>query len=202
MSDFNEKELGQILLLWKQHMRGGRKIDRRTISSRTVQQWAVNNGLALWRCNHGRVFDGWGTPPYSCTYLSGDEPPVSSQHASRTAENPCRWRLCFRELGDPFQSRRYFRFTAERHLPVEILWHYVRKFIYHENGETRGYSINACHGWRDLNVYEEGSRWDPKNKHADCRWQALNRLAAAGYIILQTAGSIWQITVLDRRRDG
>lgn len=195
MKTWDEKELRQITYLWEQHMKCARKIDRRKVSSKDVQRWAVRYSLALWKCNHRRVYDDWGAPPWSHVYLDDE-----------TDEKPCRcyWTLRFRELDDSYQSH-YRRFHEEEHLPVEVLWHYVRQFIFHGDGETtRGWSIHKQKGWQALNIYTEGDRWDPDNKHLDVRLKVLERLERAGYFIFQRAGTIYQITLTDkgRERDG
>lgn len=192
MKTWNEKELKQIIYLWEQHTKYARKkIDRRKVSSKDVQQWAVRYGLALWRCNHGRVCDEHGSPPWSHTYLD---------HESNEKPRRCNWILRFRELGDPFQSY-YRRFREEAHLPPEVLWYYVRQFIFHDDGETtRGWSIHKQKGWLTLNIYCEGHRWDPENKHLNVRLKVLDRLALAGYFIFQRAGTIYQICLTDKGR--
>lgn len=189
MNDFSASELRQVTKLWDLNMSAGNKVDRRTISSRRVQRWAVDRALCLWECKrHGVVYDGWGIPPWSCVQI--DEP---------TARGPeCHWTLRFRLLKDPYQRGRR-SFSSERDLPVEVLWHYIKEFLCHD-GTTmpRGFSINLCKEWLRLNIYEMGSRYDPQDKHMSFRVTCLERLQQAGYIILQTAGSIWQITVLER----
>lgn len=181
--EMNRAEIAQVIHLTERHHALDSKIDRRVVRSKEVQRWAVNCGLAIWECQHGRLYDGWSIPPWSHVYLDDN----STETPAR-----CNWKLRFRRLADV--GTRYLQFNAEWDLPPEALWHFISQFLYFENGQTRGYSINKHPGWLTLDIYHEGHAWDKENRDLERRITALDRLVQAGYIIFQTAGSVWRIT--------
>jgi len=179
----NQSEITQVIHLTERHHALDDKIDRRIVRSAKVQCWAVDCGLAIWECQHGRLDDRWGPPPWSHAYLDDD----SDETPMR-----CDWKLRFRTLNDV--GTRYLRFNAEHDLPPEALWHFISQFLYFDNGDARGYSINKHRGWLMLDIHHEGHAWDKENRDLKRRLVVLDRLALAGYIVFQTAGSIWRIT--------
>lgn len=74
-------------------------------------------------------------------------------------------------------------------LPQEALWRLVKPLI----DERKGYSITSLKGWFKLNIYPA---INDMHTETDMRemMEILCELNKWGYIIFQSAGTIWQIT--------
>lgn len=90
-------------------------------------------------------------------------------------------------------------FSPTYHLPMDALWDIFSKHIFKGTGKnndgkrTQGYSIRKEQGWLCLNIRSESHRQFAEIDETQM-WHVLSKLAQYGYIIFQSAGSVWEIT--------
>ena len=80
-------------------------------------------------------------------------------------------------------------------LPIETLWRLAEPLL--KGQRSRGRSITADPLWLTLNIYPEGHRY-ASNASLEAQIDILDTLAQHGHLIVQRAGSVWEIT---RMRD-
>lgn len=188
--EFTTWQIDQIVKAVEQHqwkaMNG--KIDRRGYMPQ-VQAWMVSRGIAVWVCHHGYRTDvtnmwNWNFSPRTCP-----------EHDN--APKACRWCMEWAGLDDYMGKR---KFTPEWDIPAEALWRMVKRFLYHESGEVRGKSVFFQRAWIRLGIVPEGHAWDNPHER-DSRENVMLALSQAGYMYVQSAGSIWQFTPLKEDED-
>ena len=84
-------------------------------------------------------------------------------------------------------------FQACYDLPTEALWRIVSPMF--DGQRSRGHSIARRSEWLTLNI------WPVGNKRASAaslqeQIDVLDRLASQGYLLVQMAGSVWEITCM------
>ena len=83
------------------------------------------------------------------------------------------------------------RFTPAHDLPVEALWHFVEPML---NGQRSiGRSLTRNEAWLTLNIYPQGHRFATDQTLME-QVEVLDTLQNHGYLLVQRAGSIWEIT--------
>lgn len=187
--NFTDKEINQIVKV-VQWWAGGPicHYDARKLSKQ-VRKWATYWNLLGWQCKHGiKVLDDdvpWFD--YEGTYCK-----VCGRGKRQS------WRLIASYDG---------RFSLTHHTPPEALWRLVEPLLYHDNGKMKGYSVIYDHRWRGLNIYpcrREGDKYQEDRITSERAFQdkldLFGRLANEGYITWRTAGSVWNITILQQRK--
>ena len=114
----------------------------------------------------------------------------------RTISAPVkRWALAMGLLAKRADSRCVcgagYAFHPAYELPIDALWALVRPML--RGQRSRGKSLATDSRWLTLNVYPEGHRAYAQ-RDLDEQMAVLGRLANHGYLIVQMAGSVWEIT--------
>ena len=91
------------------------------------------------------------------------------------------------------------RFSPCYDLPAEALWRLVAPML--QGQRSRGRSITRDAAWLTLNIWPESDRHASATSVQE-QLAVLDQLAGHGYLRVQMAGSIWEITTLQEKAYG
>lgn len=123
--------------------------------------------------------------------------PIDKRKYSRQVlEYAWRWGITERRGDGREVCRASGRINSCYDLPGEALWRMVAPML--RGQRSIGKSIARDRMWLDLNIWPEGNRYASATSLEE-QEAVLDTLARMGYLIVQRAGSVWEIT---RRREG
>ena len=134
-----------------------------------------------------------------CEWSGGRLPPIDRRHYTRNVLKYARNRRLLDQQPDGRAVCGTSRFNVCDDLPPEALWRIVGPMM---NGQQRiGRSIASNPAWLSLGISPVGYRRAPGTNLQE-QIMVLDILAGHGYLILQMAGDVWEITRCGRCHHG